>query len=69
MVAKVLLLVAVALALFRFFALKPLFFPSRGGSFLAVGQRANELVTAQATLDIVAGGLAVVGLILWFRKS
>lgn len=69
MVAKILLVIAAALALFRFFALKPLFFPSRGGSFLAGMQRANDLVTAQATLDIAAVGLAVVGLVLWFRKK
>jgi hypothetical protein len=71
-VAKILLLLAAAVVLFRFFVLKS-FFPRSGGSglvgFAANGQTANSLVTAQATLDILAVTLAVVGLVLWFRKK
>lgn len=71
--AKILLLLAAAIALFRFLALKPLMLPNSSGSglrgFYSNAQALNSLVTAQATLDIMATGLAVVGLVLWFRKS
>jgi hypothetical protein len=71
--AKILLLLAGAICLFRFLALKTLMLPNSSGSglrgFYSNMQALNSLVTAQATLDIVAASLAFVGLILWFRRS